>query len=250
MRLYLDFERTLNDAQVQVLRDLVVRRGLREPLQHITGSASFCGLEFKVNQDVLTPRPETEILAELGWKVLQKLAETMSTPAALDFGTGSGCLAVTLAQKCPPAMITAIDISRSALRIAEMNAGAHGVQDRIRFVESDGFSAVDGVFDLIISNPPYIPHDEIPSLQPEVRKFDPTLALDGGADGLNFYRRLALEARMHLRAGGTIAMEFGDGQAPAVSEIFLSQKWIVEAPVPDYTGKPRILVAVRGANET
>ena len=198
MQLYLNFERVLTPAEVDGLRELIRRRGQREPLQHIVGSTSFCGLEIAVNRDVLIPRPETELLAERGWTFLNQLSTLNPQPStALDFGTGSGCLAIALACKCPAAEVYAIDISPEALALARQNAARHGVAERIRFLQGDGFAAVpEGArFDLIISNPPYIPSGEIASLQPEVRDYDPRRALDGGADGLDYGRRLAAEAR-------------------------------------------------------
>jgi release factor glutamine methyltransferase len=242
MQLYLNFERGLTGAEAEALRELVQRRGKREPLQQIIGSTSFCGLELAVNRDVLIPRPETEQLAELGWQFLNSLP---AAPSALDFGTGSGCLAIALAVKCPAAQVTALDISPEAIAVARQNAARHQVDSRIQFFLGDGFAALppDARFDLIVSNPPYIPSAEIASLEPEVRDFDPRMALDGGSDGLDFYRRLASAAGTFLKFGGRIMLEFGDGQEGAVKNIFEMQKWIVEAIKPDYSGRMRILVA-------
>jgi release factor glutamine methyltransferase len=246
MRLYLDFERTLAAPEVEGFRELVKRRGQREPLQHIVGSTSFCGLELGVNRDVLIPRPETELLAERGWTFLNQLsAINPQPPSALDFGTGSGCLAIALAFKCPAAEVYAVDVSPEALAVARQNAAHHGLAERIRFLEGDGFGPVpaDLQFDLVISNPPYIPADEIALLEPEVRDFDPRRALDGGADGLDYARRLAAESPRFLRPEGRVMLEFGDGQADRLREIFAEQKWVVEAVEEDYSHRPRILVA-------
>jgi release factor glutamine methyltransferase len=245
MKLYLDFERRLTEQELNAFRELVRRRGLREPLQHITGSTSFCGLEIAVSSRVLIPRPETELLAEQGWLFLQRLAAGIpQPPAALDFGTGSGCLAVALAVKCPVAEVFAVDISAEAIETAQQNAGRHGVQERIRFFQSDGFRALSpGTrFDLIISNPPYIPTAEIGSLQPEVRDFDPRRALDGGPQGLDFYARLAAEAPGFLQPGGKMMLEIGDRQVESLRELLTQQKWIVEEVIDDYTQRPRVLV--------
>jgi len=244
MKLYLNFDRALTPAEVDALRELVRRRGLREPLQHITGSTSFCGYEMQVNRQVLVPRPETELLAECGWAFL---GGRPAPAAALDFGTGSGCLAIALAAKCPAAQITALDISDAALAVARSNAEANQVAGRIQFLAGDGFTALppDATFDLIISNPPYIPTAEIATLQPEVRDFDPPGALDGGADGLRFYELLAATAAGRLRPGGKIMLEFGDGQAVAIRRQFESEKWIVEALKEDYSQRARILIAGR-----
>jgi release factor glutamine methyltransferase len=252
MRLYLEFERVLTPTEVDAFRGLIVRRGQREPLQHIVGSTSFCGLEITVNRDVLIPRPETELLAERGWTFLNQLSALNPQPStALDFGTGSGCLAVMLAYKCPTAEICALDISQEALGVARQNAARHGVAERIRFLHGDGFAGVPAgaQFDLIVSNPPYIPTGEIASLHAEVRDFDPRRALDGGADGLDYGRRLAAESAPFLKPQGRLMLEFGDGQAEALREIFQSQMWVVEATDDDYTHRPRILIA-RRANST
>ena len=245
MKLYLNFERALTSAETAGLRELVKRRGAREPLQHITGSTSFCGCEITVSRHALVPRPETELLAELGW---QFLATCNLQPAtALDFGTGTGCIAIALAVKCPNAKITALDLSADALSLAKQNATINKVTERMCFLQGDGFAALPAkmAFDLIVSNPPYIASVEIETLEPEVRDFDPRAALDGGADGLDFYRRLAKEAPAFLKPDGKIMVEFGDGQADAIKNIFVSEKWIVEAVKEDYSHRARILVARR-----
>jgi len=243
MKLYLNFDRQLTAAETDALRELIKRRGQREPLQHITGSTSFCGFEMAVNRHVLIPRPETEQLAELGWQFLSTINHQPST--CLDFCTGSGCLAIAIAAKCPSAKIVATDISAEALVLAKENAARNNVAEKIEFLQGDGFAALaaGAQFDLIVSNPPYIPSAEIETLEPEVRDFDPRLALDGGADGLNFYRLLAAEAKSLLKPAGKIMVEFGDGQADAIKKIFESEKWIVEAVREDYSQRARILVA-------
>jgi len=274
MKLYLNFERVLTPAETDALRELVKRRGQHEPLQHLTGSTSFCGFEIAVNRHALVPRPETELLAESGLQFLlaaPKQSEGRSTlnpqpSTVLDFGTGTGCIAIALAAKCPTAKIVATDISPEALALARENAARNNVADRIEFLQGDGFAALKNVgqasclspsenkkpetsgtpvlhFDLIISNPPYIPSAEIAMLQPEVRDFDPRAALDGGADGLDFYRKLAAEAKPFLKPDGKIMVEFGDGQAEAVWKIFETEKWIVEAVKEDYSHRQRILIA-------
>ena len=293
MKLYLNFERVLTLVETDALREFVKRRGQHEPLQHIIGSTSFCGFEIAVNRHALVPRPETEMLAELGWQFLNQPAQeserraparletigvsehadsVIGAPSALDFGTGTGCIAIALAAKCPNAKIVATDISADALALAKENAVQNNVAERIEFLQGDGFAALENVgqtaslspssvtassgskmnetgwkpvlrFDLIISNPPYIPSVEIATLQPEVRDFDPRAALDGGADGLDFCRKLAAEAKPFLKPHGKIMLEFGDGQAEAVKNIFETQKWIVEAVKEDYSQRARILIA-------
>ena len=248
LKLYLDFERLLTEQELQVMRSLVKRRAAREPLQHIIGSTSFCGLEIKVTADVLVPRPETESLAERGWQTLQARAKEKDGPVtALDLGTGSGCLAIALAVHVPEAQLYAVDISTAALAVALENASRHQVADRIRFIEADGLRGVpmDLRLDLLVSNPPYIPSAEIERLAPEVREHDPRVALDGGPDGLAFYRRLAVEAPQLMNPKWRLMCEFGDGQADAVGQIFRESGWDVVTVERDLSGCARILVACR-----
>lgn len=243
MKLYLNFDRVLTAPETDALREFIKRRGQREPLQHITGSTSFCGLEIAVNRHVLVPRPETEMLVELGVNFLS--AHNAQPPACLDFCTGSGCIAIALAAKCPGAGIVATDVSTEALALARENSVRNNVAERIEILAGEGFAvlAAGRRFDLIISNPPYISSAEIATLEPEVRDFDPRIALDGGADGLDFYRLIASQAGAFLKSGGKIMLEFGDGQAGAVREIFEIEKWIVEAVKEDYSHRARILIA-------
>ena len=246
MKLYLNFDRVLTAPETDGLRELIKRRAAREPLQHITGSTNFCGHEITVNRHALVPRPETELLAELGWKFLNEFkTQNSEFKTALDFGTGTGCIAIALATKCPAAKITALDISAEALALAKQNAVQNKVAERVEFLIGDGFAALTekSQFDLLISNPPYIASAEIATLEPEVKDFDPRGALDGGADGLDFYRRLAAEAKPFLKPDGKIMVEFGDGQADDLKKIFAAEKWIVEAVQEDYSHRARILVA-------
>jgi len=248
MQLYLNFERSLSPTEVNACRELVTRRAQREPLQHIVGSTSFCGYEIAVNRHVLVPRPETELLAERGWTFLNQRQTTGGQAAtALDFGTGSGCLAIALALKCPLAQIYAEDISQQAIALGRQNAMHHNVTERIQFFEGDGFGAIPPgtKCDLIISNPPYVPTAEIDELEPEVRDFDPRQALDGGPDGLDFYRRIAGEAAPFLKPAGRLMLEFGDAQGQSIRGLFEQQKWIVEGIAEDYTQRPRFLIAGR-----
>jgi release factor glutamine methyltransferase len=245
MKLYLNFERVLTETELEQVRGLVKRRGNREPLQHLTGSANFHGLEFTVSRDVLVPRPETELLAECAWRFLQGLS---SAPVALDFGTGSGCLPVTVAKKCPATTWHALDISPAALQVARANAERHQVTPRITFHQGDGFAALTAglAFDLIVSNPPYIASAEIETLDPEVRDHDPRTALDGGADGLDFYRRLAREGAAWLKGGGKLMLEFGDDQGGAIRDLLTAHAWTLEKLLPDLSGRDRVCIASRG----
>ena len=243
MKLYLNFDRVLTAPETDCLREFIKRRGQREPLQHIVGSTSFCGYEIAVSRHALIPRPETEILAELGWKFLS--TRNLQPSTALDFGTGTGCIAIALAAKCPNAKITALDVSAEALALAKQNATQNKVAEWIEFLHGDGFAALAATtqFDLLVSNPPYIASAEIETLDPEVKDFDPRGALDGGADGLDFYRRLAVEAKPFLKVDGKIMLEFGDGQADDIKMILETEKWIVEAVQEDYSQRARILIA-------
>lgn len=244
MNLYLNFERKLEAPDVETLRELVRRRGQREPLQHIVGSVSFCGLEIAVNRHVLIPRPETELLAERAWHFLKGLTDS-ETPRALDLCTGSGCIAIALAVHAPQAQVAAADISAEALEIARQNAARHQVAERTHFHSGDGFAAVDPAarFALIVSNPPYIATAEIQALEPEVRDYEPRLALDGGGDGLDFYRRIAEEAGRFLQPRGRLMVELNDHGAKAVGEIFTQRGWKLEGVEPDYNRFQRILIA-------
>ena len=195
------------------LRAMIDRRAAGEPIQHITGETEFYGLPFLVNRDVLIPRPETELLVE---KVFD-LASQYRKPRILDVGTGSGAIAVALAHERPEAIVTATDVSAAALRVARENADRNGVANRIRFREGDLFNPVVGEqFDIIVSNPPYVPETDRDSLSIEVRKFEPAQALFAGADGLAVYRQLIPAAFATLSAGGFVVFEIGYGQQEAV----------------------------------
>ncbi|HIJ80649.1 MAG TPA: peptide chain release factor N(5)-glutamine methyltransferase [Desulfuromonadales bacterium] len=213
--LYLNFDRPLAETELTGYRGMVSRRGKREPLQHILGSQEFCGLDFYVTADVLIPRHDTEVL------VAEALKRAPDATAVLDMGTGSGCIAVALKKQLPQAAMTATDISSAALAIAARNAERHGA--RIEFLQGSLFSPLAGrCFDLVVSNPPYIPTKDIPLLQPEVRDFDPLTALDGGTDGLDCYRALIPAAPEYLTPLGWLIVEVGIDQAGEVAEFFIS----------------------------
>ena len=248
LQLYLQFETHLTEIQENDLRAWVIRRGQREPLQHLLGEVSFCGYPIQVNPEVLIPRPESEILAETAWNYLIREFRDSSVPLQiLDFGTGSGCLAIAIAQNTDNVQVTALDASEKALKTAAKNLILNDLTDRIKLIESHGFDALNGNsrFDLIVSNPPYIPSHEIPNLEPEVRLHDPISALDGGSDGLDFYRILASGSTNHLTEEGILMMEFGDGQEIDIVEILQSENWIVDNILNDYTDRPRIIIAKR-----
>lgn len=188
------------------------------PIQYVMGRTEFCGLEFLVDERVLIPRPETELLVETVTEIIGLKENSGETLNILDLGTGSGNIAISLTKSLTNCRMTASDISPDALDVAGRNSIVNGVCDRINFLNSDLFSDIQGQFDIIVSNPPYIARYEFPALQREVLR-EPTLALDGGDDGLDFYRRIIAAAPHHLKRGGSIVMEIGYGQCPAVADI-------------------------------
>ena len=206
----------LTQEQEQRFSSLLLSRAKREPLQYLLGTQYFYGLPFQVDQRVLIPRQETEELCEWGLRFLKEYAP--ACPAVLDLCTGSGAIAVTMKRNHSTAQVTASDLSQDALNLAAQNARANGVD--IRFLQGDLWQPLrDERFDLILSNPPYIPTPDCATLQQEVLH-EPRMALDGGADGLDFYRRIASEAAAHLTPGGMIAVELGIGEAETVAELF------------------------------
>lgn len=210
------------------------------PVQYITGESEFMGLEFQVNPSVLIPRPETEVLVE---RILQLMGkEGFAAPYILDLGTGSGAIAVSLTKHNPLCKIVASDISEEVLEVAKANAALNGVGERIRFVLSDLFKGIDEKerFDLIISNPPYIPADNYDALPLEV-KSEPRIALDGGEKGLEFYKKIIPESAKRLREGGYLVLEMGFGQAEAIKKIADQTQSFGETEiVKDYNGINRV----------
>jgi len=222
----------------------IERRTRREPLQHILGTANFFGYDFQVSAEVLIPRPETEVLVELALEFLVHLPN----PSVFDLGTGSGCIALSLAKRCSKASIIGSDVSREALALARANAVSLDTLDQVEFRHADGLAAFTKgeQVDLIVSNPPYIPTSKIDTLEPEVRDHDPRLALDGGPDGMQFYRLLADEGQFHLRSGAKLMAEFGDGQAATIVDLFDQAGWPSVTTVNDLSHQPRILIASAG----
>ena len=237
--LYLNFDKPLNDDELRSYRSMVARRGKREPLQHILGTQEFCGLEFEVTPEVLVPRHDTEVLVD------EAVIRFPGARTILDIGTGSGCIAVVMGTRMPRASVVAVDISQPALEVARRNAARHGVA--IEFLQGSLFQPVVGRrFDLIVSNPPYIPSSDIEVLEPEVRDFDPRMALDGGADGLEVYRHLIPEAPGFLNPGGWLLVEVGVGQVPSVAQLFrMADEYEEAVVVNDSAGIERVVGARR-----
>ena len=215
------------------------------PVQYITGEAEFMGFDFDVNPSVLIPRPETEILVERVLTLMER--EGISEPSILDLGTGSGAIAVSLTKLSPSCKIIASDVSEEALEVGRENAAANGVGDRIEFVLSDLFERIPGKkkFDLVISNPPYIPSEDYDSLPPEVRS-EPRIALDGGLKGLDFYKRIIPGAAKRLGRGGFLILEIGFGQARAIKDLLESDGSYCDIEIlKDYNDIDRIVFAKR-----
>jgi release factor glutamine methyltransferase len=209
-------ERAVDAAAAARLQELVARRGKREPMAHILGRREFWSLSFKVTADTLDPRPDSETLVQA---ILDRIADRSARLRLVDFGTGTGCLLLALLHELGNAMGVGVDASPAALAVAQENAQALGLTGRASFHRGDWDVGIAPDFDIVLSNPPYIPRDEIAALQPEVACFEPRLALDGGKDGLDAYRILAPAAVRLLTAGGLAAFEVGQGQSDSVIAI-------------------------------
>ena len=226
------------DGFVERYDALVARRVTREPVAHLVGTREFWGLEFEVTADVLVPRPETELIVEEALA----FARSHACRTVIDVGTGSGCIAISIARELPEVHGVAVDASEAALAVARRNAARLGVSDRITFTRSDLFENVRLTADLIVSNPPYVPKADEHELQPEVVHFEPHAALFGGDDGLTIVRRLLADARAHLAPQGRLIVEFGLGQEVAVRTAAADAGWEVVRVRSDLQGIPRSIV--------
>jgi release factor glutamine methyltransferase len=247
-QLYVNGEAPISAGQEAEFRGLLLRRSLREPVAYITGHKEFWSLDFVVTPAVLIPRPETELLVEVALQCVRELTSGLSVKV-FDVGIGSGVISVCLAKEQPVTEIVAVDISPVALDVARLNAGRHGVDDRIRFLSGDLFAPVKpvaGTFDLIVSNPPYVRTGELSILAPEIREWEPITALDGGADGIDTYRRIIREGYKYLAPGGSIVLEIGADMASAVAELFSRSGCYGPASTyQDYAGKDRVIAAMK-----
>ncbi|MBT4554235.1 MAG: peptide chain release factor N(5)-glutamine methyltransferase [Candidatus Marinimicrobia bacterium] len=239
MDVYLRFEEPLSKTQLATLRDWVKRRLEREPLQYITGSCDFYGREFSVNKNVLIPRPETERLIDIA---LDKMKE-IDSPNILDVGTGSGCIATTLGFELSYSTIFGIDVSADALDIANKNKENLNAKN-VSFKEMDILEQVpEGQFDLLVSNPPYIPKNEMNELMKDVQAFEPSVALTDQKDGLTFYKRFAKIGKEVVKSGGWMILEVGLGEHPnAVRNIFIESGYPNTELLKDYNDDDRVLV--------
>lgn len=243
-------ERPVEAGQATALAQAVRRRLAGEPVHRIVGRREFYGLELALSPDTLEPRPDTETLVDLALPLLKDIAARRGSARVLDLGTGTGAVALGLLREVPQAMATATDIAQGALDTAAANAARHGLAGRFTPLLSDWFEAVEGRFDLIVSNPPYIETGEIAGLAAEVRLFDPMAALDGGADGLDAYRAIAAGAAAHLAGGragagagaGAVAVEIGHLQRDAVVTIFTGSGFGLQAEAKDLAGRDRALM--------
>ena len=237
LRLIADGGNPLTDEQLNAYEQWLARRERREPLQYILGNQPFMGFMLKTSPAALIPRADTERLCEAALGVLRPGMR------ALDLCTGTGALAIALKKLCPQAEVSALDLSEDALALAQSNAEA--LKADIRFYAGDLFSPLQGErFDLIVSNPPYIPQKDLPALQAEVQ-FEPMMALDGGEDGLSFYRRIAQEAPAHLNPGGYLMLEIGSDQGQSVPQLLAEAGFTDIALQQDYAGLDRVVIGRR-----
>ena len=241
IQLYTNFDKALTAEERVRMRDLVQRRAKAEPVAYLVGYREFFGLDFAVNSDVLIPRPETESLVV---ESLQRLKNKYGPGRVADVGTGSGCIAISIAVNAPSALCVAIDQSEAALKIAWQNAEAHGVADRVNIRQGDLMSALEAgeQFDVIVSNPPYVCSSEIDHLEDTVRMHEPHAALDGGKDGLDLVRRIVAEAPKWLVPDGLLLLEIDPGQADEVMQFATAAGTFVEAAaVHDLSGRTRVI---------
>jgi release factor glutamine methyltransferase len=256
--LYSHPEDQLSESESQNYFGLIERRASGVPVQHLTGKQEFWGLEFEVTRDVLIPRPETEHVIEVALDRLalrdirSKHSQYISGEGLLvaDIGTGSGCIAAAVAKELPAAKIFALDISPAALAVAQRNSTQLGFSDRITFLESDLFSAISErapLFDLIVSNPPYLARREVPLLAREVRDHEPAIALFGGEEGYEFYSGLITQSAAHLKPGGILVVELGHDSLPAVHPLFDTPAWTNVGVSNDLSGIPRVIAAERAS---
>ncbi len=241
IELYTNYDLELTDAVRATMRDLVNRRAKREPVAYLVGYREFFSLEFRVTPDVLIPRPETETLVMEAIAV----AKPLPSPTVLDLCTGSGCVAIAIAKNCPKATVTATDISPAALLVATENATKHKLTERITFLEGDLLApiAAGTTFDVIVSNPPYIPSAEIATLHADVQQYEPRLALDGGNDGLDIIRRILTDAKPFLKPDGWLMFEFTPEQAATIHSLAQEHGYCDVTIVKDTAHQPRFLRA-------
>lgn len=233
-------EYELQSREMGYFQSIVNRRANREPFHHITGVKEFYGLEFQVSPDVLIPRPETEMLVARGIEILREI----NKPTFCEVGIGSGCIAVSLLHHVEKATAVGLEISEAAIVIAHRNAKFNGVSGRLKVLRSDVFSGLgEERFDLIVSNPPYIPIEDIGRLQPEVKDFEPLIALSDGAEGLSIIEKIIRQSPVFLKSGGSLVLEIGVNQAESIVAMFDLKLWENIYIVPDFHKIPRMVCA-------
>lgn len=242
-RLIAQADRVLEAREVNAISGLAARRLKREPVSRILGRKEFWSLGLTITPDVLVPRPETETVVEGALDFVVRNGLRMEKLRILDIGTGSGALLAALLSELPNAIGLGTDISRAALETARANVTQLGFENRCSLIACDMAAGVQGQFDLLVSNPPYIARGDIASLSPEVRDYDPTVALDGGEDGLAAYRSISADAKRLLAQGGRLFVELGAGQEPAVRKLFTNAGFTVGIAREDLAGTPRVLGA-------
>lgn len=235
-------DRGVSDPEFTRVVYALERRRAHEPVHRILGRREFYGLTLSLSPETLEPRPDTEILVDRMLPHARRIVEVKGQVRILDLGTGTGAILLALLCECPQATGVGVDAAAGALRMARANAEANGLGARFQAVESDWFSAVHGRFDIIVSNPPYIRTDVVAALDREVRDFDPALALDGGPDGLEAYRRIATGALAYLEPDGVIGVEIGYDQHHSVSDLFEAESFRLIEAARDYGGNDRVLV--------
>jgi release factor glutamine methyltransferase len=243
VKLIAQSNRILEAREIEAISALAARRLRHEPVSRILGLKEFWSLGLAVSPEVLVPRPETETVVEAALDFIVRGGRRMEKLRILDIGTGSGALLLALLHELPNATGTGTDVSPAALKIARENAAYWGFESRCSFVVCDIASDIDGPFDLVVSNPPYVAHSDIASLVPEVRDYDPIVALDGGDDGLTAYRAIAADAKRLLAPGGRLFVELGAGQEAAVRALFTKGGLTVGSVRKDLAGIPRVLGA-------
>jgi len=232
---------SLSKAENKMLERYIQERLSGRPIAKIIGQKEFYGRPFFVNDDVLDPRPDSELLIDI---LKNYAAGQTSSLEILDLGTGSGCLILTLLSEIPQATGMATDLSPNALTVAQKNAQSLGLSDRMAWIQSDWFDSVEGQFDIIVSNPPYIAHDVIPTLDKDVRNYDPILALDGGEEGLNPYQVILPQAKHYLKQGGIIALEHGYDQCGRIKRLIENAGFSDCQAYQDLGGHDRVLTAI------
>ncbi|HBN86488.1 MAG TPA: peptide chain release factor N(5)-glutamine methyltransferase [Clostridiales bacterium] len=237
---YLHPERSVEEDRVSLALKMAKKRSEGVPLQYLIKTAYFMGYDFEVNENVLIPRPDTEVLVQ---KALEYMDENYHVHV-LDMGTGSGCIAISLALLNRCCTVDAVDISQSALKVAKKNALRHRVEHQIQFIHSDLFSNLSDSYHMIVSNPPYIKHEEYEFLQEEVRCFEPVQALVANEEGLAFYKRIAGDARQFLKAGGSLLFETGYDQAAHVVSIMKENGFTGLEVTKDYNGINRVVSGI------